>query len=1122
MKFTAAYCCSMIFFLVFSSIGHAIELSREETAYLRAKDTIVFVSQSQYPPFEFVDANGQHEGMMLDIIRWMAVEMNFKPVFMDMTFQQAQEAVLSGKADILTSLFYSDQRKEKFAFTEPLFDVPASIFVKAERTDIKDLKDLNGKTIAIQRGDYAREFLESRNIRFDMLDTRDFSEATDRVLAGKADAVIGDEQIVFYHIFANRLGDAIKKVGEPLYVGRNCMASNQNNTPLTRILNKGIREAEKSGQLDKIGTKWLGTVYVPPKPFLDRYRWHAAVVVGGILSILLLVWAWNIRLRVLVRKKMVDVTSREQALKESEEKYRRLFETLIDVYYRVDNKGRIVMVSPSVTKAAGYQPGEVLGSEIINYYVHPEEGYRFCEFLMKSGSINDFEAQMKRKDGSVLWASFNGRMDKDKAGKIIGIEGIARDITERKQAEERLGNAHERMQAIMDSVQAGIVLIQGDNRMIVDANPAAAHMLGVMPDDVIGTVCSEHICPVETGQCPVFDLGKDLHNTERFIRRLDGVLVPVLKTVTRLKLDGKEHLLESFVDISQLKRTEEELRKSKEEAESLNVHLEQQTVFAKEMAAQAEMANAAKSEFLANMSHEIRTPMNGVIGMTGLLLDTELSDVQRKYVEIIRTNGKSLLAVINGILDFSKIEAGKLELELLDFDLRALLDDFATMMAFRAREKGLEFICAAASDVPTCLCGDPGRLRQILINLTENAVKFTHQGQITVQASLISETDDETMIRFSVRDTGIGISEDKMDILFQRFTQVDASTTRNYGGTGLGLAISKQLAEMMGGEIGVCREEGGGSEFWFTASFARQVDRPRKTARRSGIRGAHFQFENDNGTDRQMRGSAIRILLAEDNITNQQVALGILKKMGLRADVAANGAEAVRAFETLPYDLVLMDVQMPVMDGLEATRRIRESEGRRMAADAGQKPFFVPIIAMTAQVLRGNRDRFLEAGMNDYIAKPVDLRVLADVLDQWLVVRDERGRSEPEKSRTMENNPEDGRGLDNIFDREALINRLMGDKDFVITVIEGFLIDMPKQITILKEFVQLGQARQASAQAHKIKGAADNVGSPALKEIAHAMEQAGKAEEIHLLNTLMSELEKRFEQLKQAMETIKP
>jgi len=560
------------------------------------------------------------------------------------------------------------------------------------------------------------------------------------------------------------------------------------------------------------------------------------------------------------------------------------------------------------------------------------------------------------------------------------------------------------------------------------------------------------------------------------------------------------------------------------------------------------------------------------------------------------------------------------------------------MLALRALDKGLEFICAAAPDVPSYLRGDPGRLRQVLTNLTGNAVKFTSQGEIAVRASLVSETDHEALIRFSVKDTGIGIPAGKQALLFEKFVQADASTTRKYGGSGLGLAISKQLAELMGGEIGIVSAGGQGSEFWFTARFAKQAERER-TITPAEISGVHVLVVDDNATNREvlmtqfkawgvrseeaangptalqalylandaadpfavaildmqmpgmdgatlariiktdeklkdtrlvlcsslgqrgdarrmqeigfaaylvkpvrhreivdclsavmagtaatapeqplvtrhaireMRRGAGRILLAEDNITNQQVALGILKKLGLRADAVANGAEAVKALETLPYDLVLMDVQMPEMNGLEATRQIRNPQ-------SAVRNHQIPIIAMTANAMQGDREKCLEAGMNDYVPKPISPQILAEALDKWLP-RETAATPKQAAGKPGEAAPVSAEELEApVFDKAGMIARMMDDEDLARTVIGGFLEDIPKQIEILKDFLEAGDVPKTERQAHSIKGASANVGGEALHEVAFEMEKAAKAGDLKSVAARLPELENQFVRLKDFM-----
>jgi PAS domain S-box-containing protein len=384
-------------------------------------------------------------------------------------------------------------------------------------------------------------------------------------------------------------------------------------------------------------------------------------------------------------------------------------------------------------------------------------------------------------------------------------------------------------------------------------------------------------------------------------------------------------------------------------------------------AKEVEAAARAKSQFLAMMSHEIRTPLNAVIGMTALLLDSELSSDQRNLAQIVKQSGLGLLGIVNDILDFSKIEAGKLAIEAMDFDPRETVRVVLDIIASQAQAKGLELAVSFSAEVPEAVCGDAGRVRQILLNLVANAVKFTETGRVSVYGEVAEEQNDGIRLRFVVSDTGIGIPKDAQSQLFQPFTQIDNLTTRKYGGTGLGLAICKRLAALMGGDIGVESGERPGSRFWFTVLVKRAKSHPVILAPDCG------SARSPAAPSKPKRG---RILVVEDNAVNQMVAVRLLEKLGYSADIAANGIEALSAVQRIAYDLLLMDCQMPEMDGFEATMRLRQNEiGRRTR---------IPIIAMTANAMMGDRETCLAAGMDDYIAKPVRIEELKTKLEHWL------------------------------------------------------------------------------------------------------------------------------------------
>jgi len=430
------------------TLSHAEELTKVEAEYLKQKDTIVFISQTHYPPFEFVGPDGNHTGMCIELVRWIATEFGFKAHFIDMPFKDAQQAVLSGKVDVLTSLFFSEKRDKIFDFTKVMFQVPASIFVVAERPDIKEINDLKDKTIAIQAGDYAQEFLKTKNIVFEVVYTKNFAEATNLVIAGKADAIIGDEQIVLYHIFSNHLTKKIKKVGEPLYTGQNCMGAKDPNPILISILNKGIDLARKQGALDQIQKKWIGTQFAAIEPAWFKYLPYLLVVIGMIILLSASVWFWNVKLR-------QQVALRTEALKNSEERFRFITEKMADIVWTLDRDFKTTYVSPSIKSVLGFTPEE-RKRQAVEEMITPESLQRvqmmFLEELAKddegtadSDRFVTIEVENYHRDGSTVWCENRVKAIRDPSGSIIGFHGVSRDITERKRAEEALRESEEKL-----------------------------------------------------------------------------------------------------------------------------------------------------------------------------------------------------------------------------------------------------------------------------------------------------------------------------------------------------------------------------------------------------------------------------------------------------------------------------------------------------------------------------------------------------------------------------------------------------------------------------------------------------------------------------------------------------
>jgi PAS domain S-box-containing protein len=801
-----------------------------------------------------------------------------------------------------------------------------------------------------------------------------------------------------------------------------------------------------------------------------------------------------------------------------------------------DRRGRVTYANRAMLDRFGYTLEELAGKPVIALIspsIVPDHVRGLVRGTLRGGWSGDMIGLPKQ--GPEFWMSLTTSLLTREA-QVFGVVIVSRDIAERKKAEDQLRKSETEFRSVWENSRDGMRLVDARGVML-KVNEAFCQLVGKTRQEIENQTIDSVYKDLSPGRileqyCQRFALRQvePLFEKEIHLWNDRHVWFAVSNAIVENK--GQEPLLLSlFRDITGRKKVERalaihagELLEAKSKAEEQAHMLEIQAIELRQAKEEALQASQFKSEFVANMSHEIRTPMNGVIGMAGLLMDTPLSPEQRECAEIIRTSGDALLTIINDILDFSKIEAGKLSLEELDFDLRSTVEEAVDLLAPKAHAKGLELSCALYDGVPTALHGDPGRLRQVLVNLLNNAVKFTESGEVAVCVQLAGESGDTMLLRFGVADTGIGISGEALDRLFQAFSQADGSTTRKYGGTGLGLRISKQLAELMGGSIGVESTPGKGSEFWFTARFVRQSRVRQALNTVSGLEGARVLdapsgvMPGIQGKDFSQKrstaqtgvqaappgGRMLRVLVAEDNVVNQKVALRMLARIGCRADVVANGQEAVDAVQRVPYDIVFMDCNMPELDGFAATAAIRASEGKK---------HHTVIIAMTANALKGDREKCLSSGMDDYVSKPVSQKELAVVVGRWSAPQQPAGTPAPARESVVEGMPAiDTTRLDELAE--------LGDEEdphWLTTILQKFEEDSSARIVKLVVASETANPRELEQLAHALKGSCGNVGAKTMATIAHQLQVLGRGGSVEGAGDLIAALEKEFARVKEGL-----
>jgi PAS domain S-box-containing protein len=1073
-----------------------LRLTNQEKVWLENNPVIRLGYDIDYPPVEYTDKDGNYLGISAEYMTLIAEILNvsIEPAA-PQSWQATIDAAKVGDLDILSAVARTPQREDYLLFTEPYLNFPMVIVTNNDVSYIGSIHELNGRKVAVVSGYASHDILKNRHPELELITTKDIIAGLKMVQKGEAYAFIGNLASISNVIGREGL-TGLKVTGETPYSYNLAIGIHKGKPILAGLMQKAL-DAIPDEQRAEIFNRWISATNEGPIDYSLLWRVLAVVAV-----IFVAFTYWNRRLT-------REIDSRKQAeevLRESEAQQRTIFQNSPLGTVLFNSKGFIVDCNDRFVELMGADKDVLIGFNSLNNLSNP----MVIDSLEKA--LNSERAEFEGEYTSVVGGKttylrmiFNPvNADQTPTQVIATME----DVSQRKEMERQLkeseakyrnlfqdspvslwqedfsevkkyidalrkngvtdfrGYFEENPDAVAEcSSLVKIIDVNNETLRLFEAENSEALMAGleiVLTPDSMYAFRENLIMLAE---------GKTFFEIDSFNRTLLGndIFVSVRYFVPPGYEDTLNNMFVSLVDITHRKKMEEALIQAKTAAEE---------------------ATRAKSSFLANVSHEIRTPMNAIIGLSHLAMETQLTPQQLDYQKKIHTSALSLLRLMDEILDFSKIEAGKLELEKDDLDLREVLERVSSIISVKSTEKGVKFSLHVPDSIPCRLIGDAFRLEQVLINLASNAVKFTPKGEVTVAVELAEESDQDAVLRFIVSDTGIGMSQEQVEELFQPFQQADFSITRRYGGTGLGLAICKRLIDMMDGEIQVQSTPGHGTTFTFIAGFEKsKSERPEIIADISMEQAKELLL-------------GLRVLLVEDNDTNLQVARELLERVGLEVTEAINGLEAVELAAKEQFDGILMDLQMPVMDGLTAAKKIRE----------GLTQTDIPILAMTANAMVTDREECLASGMNDHIAKPIKPVTLYKTLIRWLrpdldanVSLIKMKSSDVASSEASGDLPY----LDGI-DTKAGLESVNGDSELYMKLLRNFYYrhgHVNEEIRIEIEQEKLGDARRL---AHTIKGVSGTIGAKELSEISFLLETAIKNEDRGGITELLESMTKEI------------